>query len=68
MLPYTDKSSEAKGYGKIQHSLKSRSTYQLQSVVTHKGDAIDLGHYISFSKHENQVSPLISYWFISVTN
>ncbi|KAE8450049.1 hypothetical protein EG329_007188 [Mollisiaceae sp. DMI_Dod_QoI] len=54
MLPYTDKSREAKGHGKTQHTLKSRSTYHLQSIVTHKGDAIEQGHYISYSKHENQ--------------
>ncbi|KAF8866191.1 cysteine proteinase [Acephala macrosclerotiorum] len=54
MLPYTDRSGEAKGYGKTQHALRTRSTYHLQSVIAHKGNAIEQGHYISYSKHDNQ--------------
>ncbi|KUJ14740.1 cysteine proteinase [Mollisia scopiformis] len=54
MLPYTDKIDEAKGHGPAQYALKARSTYHLQSVVTHIGDAIEQGHYISYSKHDNQ--------------
>lgn len=54
MLPYTDKFHAAAGHGSIPHTLKTRSTYHLQSVIAHIGDSIDQGHYVAYSKYENQ--------------
>lgn len=54
MLPYTDKLSAAEGHGAIPHTLRTRSTYHLQSVITHIGDNLAHGHYVAYSKFENQ--------------
>lgn len=56
MLPYTNRARDASD--REAYELKRSLTYDLMSVVVHVGE-IDTGHYISYCRVGEQVSPCL---------